>query len=88
MDISLSFTVDRLGDSPKAIDHATTLSTLNCNCSQLVTGTVNKCSEQDREMSGLSPAFTMAIPKGRSSEEGVAGKEARPVEVVTASGEY
>lgn len=49
---------------------------------------VNKCGEQDREMSGLSSAFAVAIPKGRSSEEGVAGKEARSVEVVTASGEY
>lgn len=41
-------------------------------------------------MSGLSPAraFTMAIPKGCSSEERVAGKEPRPVEVVTASGEH
>lgn len=30
----------------------------------------------------------MAIPKGSPSEEGIAGKKARPVEVVTASGEH
>ena len=33
-------------------------------------------------------AFAMVIPKGCSSEEGVAGEKARSVEVVTASGEY
>jgi len=37
---------------------------------------------------GLSLAFAMAIPKGRSSEERIAGKKTRSVEVVTASGEY
>lgn len=36
----------------------------------------------------LSPAFSAAIPKGRSSEEGIAGEKARSVEVVTASGEH
>lgn len=85
MDILLFFTVDRFGVPPRSIDRVEAFLTLNCNCSQLVTGMVNKCDEQNREM---SVAFTMAIPKGRSSEEGVAGKETRPVEVVTASGEY
>lgn len=48
----------------------------------------NKRDGSDRKMSDLSPAFTVTIPKGCSGEEGVAGKEARPIEVVTASGEY
>lgn len=47
-----------------------------------------KAVSQDHETSVLSPTFVVAIPKGGPSEEGIAGKKARRVEVVTASREH